>query len=74
MLGLRDVDSVKKTVALRFSDLKLDWCEGVRPTPDGPVTLRWRKDGRKLLFQLTTPAGYSVTVENCGSIELVRQP
>jgi hypothetical protein len=38
------------------------------------VTLRWRKDGRKLLFQLTTPAGYSVTVENCGSIELVRQP
>jgi alpha-L-rhamnosidase len=74
VLGLRDVDSVKKTVALRFSDLKLDWCEGVRPTPDGPVTLRWRKDGRKLLFQLTTPAGYSVTVENCGSIELVRQP
>ena len=74
VLGLHDVDLVKKKVALRFSDLKLDWCEGVRPTPDGPVTLRWRKDGRKLLFQLTTPAGYSVTVKNCGSIELVRQP
>jgi alpha-L-rhamnosidase len=73
VLGLRDVDSVKKTVALRFSDLKLDWCEGSQPTPDGPVTLRWRKDGRKLLFQLTTPAGYSVTVENRSALELVRQ-
>ena len=74
VLGLRGVDSIRKTVALRFSDLKLDWCEGVRPTPDGLVTLRWRKDGGKLLYQVTTPAGYGVTVENGSGLELVRQP
>ncbi|MFA6561999.1 MAG: hypothetical protein WCV00_08860 [Verrucomicrobiia bacterium] len=74
VLGLHDVDTVKKTVALRFSDLKLDWCEGVLPTPDGPVTLRWRKDSGKLLYQLTTPAGYAVTVKNLSALELVRQP
>jgi alpha-L-rhamnosidase len=74
VLGLRDVDSVKKTVALRFSDLKLDWCEGVRPTPDGLVTLRWRKDSGKLLYQVTTPTGYAVTIENRSALELVRQP
>ncbi len=74
VLGLRDVDTIKKTVALRFSDLKLDWCEGIRPTPDGLVTLRWRKDGGKLLYHVVVPAGYAVTVENRGSLELVRQP
>ncbi len=74
VLGLHRVDPLRKTVALRFSNLKLDWCEGVRPTPDGPVTLRWRKDGGKLLYQVTTPAGYAVTVENGSGLELVRQP
>ena len=74
VLGLRGVDTIQKTVALRFSDLKLDWCEGVRPTPDGLVTLRWRKDGGKRLYQVTTPAGYAVTVENLSGLELVRQP
>ncbi|MFA5193176.1 MAG: hypothetical protein WC740_20905 [Verrucomicrobiia bacterium] len=74
VLGLRDVDTVRKTVALRFSDLKLDWCEGIRPTPDGLVTLRWRKEGGKLLYHVVAPAGYAITVENRGSLELIRQP
>ena len=74
VLGLRDVDTIKKTVALRFSDLKLEWCEGVRPTPDGVVTLRWRKEGGKLLYKIELPAGYTATVENRSALELVRQP
>ena len=74
VLGLRGVDTVRKTVALRFTDMKLDWCEGSLPTPDGPVTLRWRKEGGRLLYQMVVPAGYAVTVENRGALELVRQP
>jgi alpha-L-rhamnosidase len=74
VLGLHRVDSVNKAVHLRFTDLKLDWCEGRMPTPDGPVELRWRKDGAKLRYQVVTPAGYSVQVENRGALELARQP
>ena len=74
VLGLHRVDSVSKAVQLRFTDLKLDWCEGRMPTPDGPVELRWRRDGGKLRYQVVTPAGYTVQVENRGSLEVVRQP
>ena len=54
--------------------LRLDWCEGRLPTPDGPVELRWRKDGGKLLYQVTAPAGYTIKTENRSSLEALRQP
>ena len=47
------MDTVNKNVQLRFTDSRLDWCEGRLPTADGPVTLRWRKDGGKLVYQVT---------------------
>lgn len=74
VLGLHRVDAVRKAVQLRFTDLKLDWCEGRMPTPDGPVELRWRKDGARLRYQVVAPAGYSVQVENRSALELARQP
>ncbi len=74
VLGLYRVDTVKKSLALRFSDLKLDWCEGRRPTPDGPVSLRWRKNGDTMTYRLDMPAGYTVTVENLSSLKLRRTP
>jgi alpha-L-rhamnosidase len=64
VLGLQEVDTVKKTVQLRFTDSRLDWCEGRMPTADGPVELRWRKEGDKRIYQVTAPAGYTVTAEN----------
>lgn len=74
VLGLAAVDTVRKTVQLRFTDLKLDRCEGSMPTPDGKVELQWRKDGSKLRYKLTTPPGYSVKVDNRSQAELVREP
>ncbi len=74
VLSLHRVDAVAKRVHLRFTDLKLDWCEGHVPTPDGPVDLRWRKDGEKLRFQVIVPAGYSVEVDNQSRLQLARQP
>ena len=59
VLGLASVDTVNKTVQLRFTDLKLDRCEGSLPTPDGKVQLRWRRDGDKLRYQVTVPAGHT---------------
>lgn len=74
VLGLARVDPVKKEVELRFADVKLDWCEGSLPTPDGGVELRWRKDKGKLHYRLLAPADYAVTVAALHGMELVREP
>jgi alpha-L-rhamnosidase len=74
VLGLQEVDTVNKTVQLRFTDSRLDWCEGRLPTVDGPAELRWRKEGGKLVYQVTVPAGYTLKVENRSSLQAVRQP
>jgi len=73
VLGLHDVDTVNKHVQLRFTDSRLDWCEGRLPTPDGPVELRWRKEGGKLVYQVSAPAGYTIKTENRSPLETVRR-
>ncbi len=64
VLGLWRVDPVRKTVHVRVGQLHLDWCEGTRMTPDGPIRLRWEKRSRGITYRLELPAGYHATVEN----------
>ncbi|MEI7823047.1 MAG: hypothetical protein WCK55_19215 [Verrucomicrobiota bacterium] len=73
VLGLASVDTVNKTVQLRFTDLQLDRCEGAQPVPDGKVELRWRKEGGKLRYTVAVPAGYTVRVDNRSQLELVEE-
>lgn len=63
VLGLREVDSVNKRVYVRFTDTGLQWCRGQMPTPDGPVTLRWKMVDGKRQYDLHAPAGYTVKLE-----------
>jgi alpha-L-rhamnosidase len=58
ILGLRAVDVQKKIVRLQIADVGLDWCEGTRPTPDGPITVRWWKENGKIVPRADVPAGY----------------
>ena len=74
VLGVASLDTVNKIVQLRFTDLKLDRCEGSLPTPEGKVALRWRRDNGKLRYQATVPAGYTVKVDNRSTLELVKEP
>lgn len=74
ILGLRQVDVKAKRITVRFQDLKLDACEGTRPTPDGPISLRWRVGQGRLQYQLKQPAGYEVRIENLSGKPLDRQP
>ncbi len=41
-----------------FRILGLDGRDGMRPIPDGPVTIRWQKDHGRLAHQMEVPAGY----------------
>ncbi len=64
VLGLASVDTVNKTVQVRFTDLRLDRCEGSVPTPNGEVALRWRTVGDTLRYHVRVPPGYTVRVDN----------
>jgi alpha-L-rhamnosidase len=74
VLGLASIDTVNKTVQVRFTDLKLDRCEGSLPTPDGKVELRWRNSGGELRYQIDVPSNYAVKVDNRSKLELVKEP
>jgi alpha-L-rhamnosidase len=73
VLGLQEVDVVSKRVQLRFTDSRLDWCEGRLPTVDGPVELRWRKEDGKRVYQVTAPAGYTIKTENRSALPAVQR-
>jgi alpha-L-rhamnosidase len=73
VLGLQQVDVVNHLVQLRFTDTRLDWCEGRLPTVDGPVELRWRKQDGKRIYQVTVPAGYTIKTENRSALPAVQQ-
>jgi alpha-L-rhamnosidase len=73
VLGLWQVDTVNKRVQVRFTDPGLQWCEGTMPTPEGPVTLRWRRDGDALVYEAVAPAGYQIDMTNRTGLQLKRQ-
>ena len=64
VLGLYNVDTIGKSLKLRFADVSLAWCKGSIPTPEGPITLQWKVTGDRFSYRLATPPGYKVEVEN----------
>jgi alpha-L-rhamnosidase len=72
VLGVVRVDRQARKVYVRFGDVKLDWCEGRLPLPDGEIRLRWWKDGDQLLYTLAVPLGYDVQTENLTEKRLVQ--
>jgi len=73
VLGISHHDPIGKKITLRFSDLDVDWCEGTIPILNGKIKMRWRKDGDRILYRITTPPGYNVSAGNRSSKEVVRE-
>jgi hypothetical protein len=70
VLGIREVDRVHRKVAIQFGNTSLEYCEGSLPTPDGPITLQWKKVDGRIEYHLEHPAGYEVTITNQSGLEL----
>lgn len=68
VLGVHAVDAVTKRVALRFAPLTLQACEGNVMTPDGPITVRWTRDGETITYAVETPAGYRVEASTLAGV------
>lgn len=75
ILGLHQIDAVNKRLELRLCDVsKLDWCEGRVPVSDGAISMRWWKEGDKIVYRLDAPAGWQVDVKNQTGRDVVRKP
>ena len=74
VLGVQSVDPVTKEIAIRFGDVKLDWCEGTLPTLAGEMRLRWQQDGGAIRYRLAMPEGYRVKIDNASGCSLRREP
>jgi len=73
VLGLYRIDPANREVHLRFADLRLNWCVGRVPLKEGPVDLKWWKEGEGIHYSLAVPAGYAVHVENLSGKQLTRR-
>lgn len=73
ILGVRRLDTINHALELRIPEVKIDWCEGRLPTPDGLVTLRWWKQGGQVQYRLDMPAGYGLRESHAADLEVHRQ-
>jgi alpha-L-rhamnosidase len=73
VLGVYSLDTVNKLATLRFSDVTLPKCEGALPTPDGPVSLKWRRDGDTIFYSFSAPEGYTKSVMDVGGVKIVAE-
>ncbi|MBL9137948.1 MAG: hypothetical protein JNK85_18930 [Verrucomicrobiales bacterium] len=63
VLGLHQIDPIRRRVRLRFTDIKLDWCEGSLPVDGGRVSMRWWTENGQHRYHVTAPAGYTIDVD-----------
>jgi alpha-L-rhamnosidase len=64
VLGLWTVDPINKRVHVRLAEVPLSSCAGGIPTTHGMVELSWKTKGDTISYQIVTPEGYKVQVEN----------
>ena len=64
VLGVRNIDRVKKTIELRFPDVPLEHCSGEIPLEDGVLKVSWKKIGGKLSYHHEAPKDYTVSVQS----------
>ena len=74
LLGLELTDPLNKVVSVKFYDLPLGWCERNIPVAEGMISLKCRIENGRKFYQLNAPAGYSVNIENYGSLKTERVP
>jgi alpha-L-rhamnosidase len=72
VLGAREIDRVNKRIRLRFAPVSLEWCDGMIPTPDGPITLKWHRSAAGITYTCKAPTGYKVEVENATGLPLAK--
>jgi alpha-L-rhamnosidase len=70
VLGISNIDYLKKEITVRFTDIVLDSCSGSIPVDDDFVELRWNRSGNDIYYSLKVPDSYEVKIENLSPAKL----
>jgi alpha-L-rhamnosidase len=73
VLGISNIDYLKKEVTIRFADLGLEECSGVIPVENEVVDLKWKRSDNQIRYSVKVPQGYRVNIENNSSAELIQE-
>lgn len=73
VLGISNIDYLKKEVTIRFTGINLDECSGSIPVGDDVIDLKWKLADGKIVYSLNVPDDFSVQIENMTSLELLER-
>jgi alpha-L-rhamnosidase len=73
VLGISNVDYLKKEVTVRFTDISLEECSGVLPVENEVVELKWKRSDNQIRYSVKVPQGYRLNIENNSSAELIQE-
>lgn len=71
VLGVRNIDYVRKKITIHFSDLDLASCSGQIPIAGQLLQLRWKREEDRLLYQLETPGDFEVEIRKGPGVSVV---
>jgi alpha-L-rhamnosidase len=71
VLGVYNVDPVKKHIEIHFAELELQECAGTVPVGEEEVRLKWRIEGDNLHFTLHPPKDFTVKIRNSTGKQLI---
>ena len=72
ILGISQIDYIRKVITVRFTDVCLTECSGSVPIEDDAVKLKWERSGKQIRYSVKIPRDYQLKVENRSSSELVK--
>jgi alpha-L-rhamnosidase len=74
VLGISNIDYLKKEITIRFTNIDLAECSGILPVnDDDAVELKWNRTDKQIRYSVKIPSGYKLKVENLSSAELIKE-
>ncbi len=73
VLGISNIDYLKKEITIRFTNIDLAECSGILPVNDDAVELKWNRTDKQIKYSVKIPSGYKLKVENLSSAELIKE-
>ncbi len=67
VLGISHIDYLNREIVIRFTDLDLEQCSGSIPVEGEVIRFEWNRTNNQIDYQLHTPSGYTVTIDNQSS-------
>ncbi|MCX8064061.1 MAG: hypothetical protein N3G21_02695 [Candidatus Hydrogenedentes bacterium] len=72
-LGIKELDPVNKKAKVVFQPISFSYCEGEIPINNEWIKLSWKQDKDKILYRMSFPSDWSVSVENLTGKKLIEE-